>query len=68
MRLKKIAPFLMMIPLLGCQSGQENDSFCQIAKPIYLDKQDKISGDTARQILIYDDQGAIRCGWPHAAK
>jgi hypothetical protein len=28
-----------------------------------MNKADKVSGDTARQILQHDDTGAALCGW-----
>lgn len=56
---------LLVIPLLmtGCVNGQENDTFCQLAKPIYLEKQDKLTPNTARIILSHDETGRIYCGW-----
>lgn len=62
-QLPKIA--LILMPLLsGCYgtNGPDN-SFCGVAKPIYMSKQDRVSGDTARQILMHDDVGRALCGW-----
>lgn len=56
--------YLTMLPLSACGTiGPENNSFCQLASPIYLSTQDSVKGETAREILIYDDKGAELCGW-----
>lgn len=52
----------MMMFLSGCTKiGQ--DSFCQLAHPIYIDKQDKITPNTSREILSHDETGHSYCNW-----
>ena len=40
--------------------------FCDNARPIYMDAHDKVTADTARQILEYDDKGHALCAWPYS--
>lgn len=58
----KMLPLAMTLLLSACTTTIP-DSFCDIARPIYISKSDKVSGDTARQILQHDDTGATLCGW-----
>ena len=54
---------ILMIPLLtSCEKGGL-DSFCTLAKPIYLDKADKLTPPTQREILSHDETGHSYCGW-----
>lgn len=52
-----------MMLLSDCQNGL-SDKYCDIAEPIYLQKDDKLTPDTARSILIHDDRGRALCSWP----
>lgn len=56
---------LMMLSLISCGTGLVNndDSFCFLASPIYLDKKDDITPTTGREILTYNETGRIKCGW-----
>lgn len=58
-----IWPLVMMMLLSDCQNGL-SDKYCDIAEPIYLQKDDKLTPDTARSILIHDDRGRALCSWP----
>lgn len=54
----------MILLLTSCVSaGQENNLFCDKASAIYLDKQDKLTPATARQVLKHDETGHVLCGW-----
>ena len=64
MRITKWLPCLTTLCLSTCMmTGQKNDGFCDLAHPIYLDKQDKIAPETQRTILSHDETGAYLCGW-----
>lgn len=39
------------------------DTACDWVKPIYLDKTDVLSDDTARAILAHNQAGAKTCNW-----
>lgn len=39
------------------------DTACDWVKPIYLDKTDVLSDETAKAILAHDQAGAKNCGW-----
>lgn len=63
MRPTKILLLAVMMLNSACTSGQEKTDFCQEATPIYLSKQDKLTDNTARQILAFDDKGHVLCDW-----
>lgn len=54
-----------LMALAGCTPQQvQPDSFCSWAKPITVSKsQDKLSAETAREILAFNEKGAKLCGW-----
>lgn len=61
-------PAKLMVCLTGllvtsCASIGAGDSFCLIAKPIYVSPRDTLTDDTARAILTHDETGARICGW-----
>ena len=67
MRLTKTLPLALMMFSASCASGSETDvPFCDWAFPIYVSKDDKFTGNTAREILEYNDHGAALCGWKRA--
>jgi hypothetical protein len=39
------------------------DTSCDWVKPIYLDKTDVLSDETAKAILAHDQAGAKNCNW-----
>jgi hypothetical protein len=51
--------FLLMCSVTGCATGQGN--YCLIAKPIYLDKADVLTDQTAAAILTHDQTWAALC-------
>lgn len=56
--------FPMLLLLTSCAtSGPENNDFCDLGRPIYLNSADKISPETGRQILSHDNLGQALCGW-----
>lgn len=38
-------------------------SFCTVGRAIYISEEDKLSDETARQILYHDELGERLCGW-----
>lgn len=58
-----IWPLAMMMSLSACGNGPSND-YCAVAEPIYVDKADKLTPNTARGILKHDDIGHALCNWP----
>ncbi len=61
----------VMLSLTGCEtSGRgSNQSYCDIAGPTYLHKDDKLTAGTARKIIGDNEKGARLCGWkPPAGK
>ena len=56
----------MLTLLPSCENGKEID-FCAKTGPIYTSKNDVITGGTAREIDVINDNGQILCGWepPH---
>lgn len=59
---------LSLTPILisaCCQKSPETD-FCQLAHPIYLDKTDRLTQDTKREVLSHFETGHVLCGWPYA--
>lgn len=55
----------MMLLLSSCAPNLPANDFCQLAHAIYINKDDKISPDTARQILMHDVNGEYLCGWSY---
>ncbi|MFW6851808.1 hypothetical protein [Burkholderia gladioli] len=66
-----------LLALAGCRTCPTNeaaapqietrtkvvDTACNWVKPIYLDKSDVLSDETARAILAHNQTGAKVCGW-----
>lgn len=69
MRLKMLQTrpivYLMMLSLASCvpNGSVPTNDFCSQAHAIYTNKADKISPDTAREILAYNNYGEVLCGW-----
>lgn len=57
----RLSALMMLLCVSACANGQ--GSYCSIAKPIYLDKGDRISNKTASTILTHDETGMELCGW-----
>lgn len=52
----------MAMPLASCgQTGA--DSFCSVARPVYISPEDKLTDATAREIYDHDTVGLKLCGW-----
>lgn len=54
---------LMPMLITGCVTSGPTDSFCTVAQPIYIGKEDKFSPETGRKILTHDETGRKLCGW-----
>lgn len=55
-----------LVTLAGCATKTEYiDSFCLVAAPITPTKAEteQMTELTARQILVHNEVGAMRCGW-----
>jgi len=59
----KFALCLSVILLSGCAKNGIADSYCGIAKPIYIANADVFTDETARQILEHNETGATVCEW-----
>jgi hypothetical protein len=63
---------LVSLPLLiGCASGgpaTSGDSFCAVARPMYVSKDDVLTEPLARDILSHNEYGARKCGWKPTSK
>ncbi len=64
----RMLPLAMALLLASCQTPSLDNSFCKLARPIYMSRKDSVTGDTARQILAHDDLGQQLCGWPSASQ
>nr|DAV65788.1 MAG TPA: hypothetical protein [Caudoviricetes sp.] len=54
----------MSFLLTGCVIKPERGVlFCEIANPIYLSKEDKLTQESKRQVLAHDIVGERICGW-----
>jgi hypothetical protein len=54
----------MALLLTSCAAiGRANNSYCQIAKPIYISQDDVLSDATAREVLEHNRTGKKICGW-----
>jgi len=60
--LNQLVLLAMMLSLTSCATTQSN-SFCSIANPIYISKNDKLTPNTAQQIYNHDVTGTVLCGW-----
>lgn len=59
-----LAAILMSVS--ACQNNGLENNPCGMFKPIYLDKQDKLTPNTSRQILEHDMLGHDLCDWSFA--
>ena len=58
------AALVTALLLTSCAGiGSVNNSYCQVAKPILIGKDDTLSDTTARQILQHNLTGKKLCGW-----
>lgn len=54
----------MAMLLTSCAKiGRANNSYCQIAKPIYIAPEDVLTDTTAREVLEHNRTGKKICGW-----
>lgn len=61
---KRIAALATGLLLSGCcPIGHGTDSFCALARPIYVSRADVLSDGTARQIYDGNMVGKELCGW-----
>ena len=49
--------------LLGCATSGPVANNCDQWSPIYLSTQDQLTMETARQIYIHNEKGALLCEW-----
>lgn len=47
----------------GCTTVGPADTYCLIAKPIWVSENDVITVPTARQIYEHNETGAALCQW-----
>lgn len=61
----RLTALLVAMCLGGCACLPRLSSYdyCATAKPIYVSKQDVLTGGTADQIRAHDETGAKYCGW-----
>jgi hypothetical protein len=52
-----------MLMLLSACATTGQDSFCLVAKPIYVSRSDQLDISTQREILKHNEKGAELCGW-----
>lgn len=60
---KIILTLCLMTPFLTACATSGQNNYCQLARPIYLDKKDSLTINTQREILKHDEKGAELCGW-----
>lgn len=57
-------PLTVSFLLTGCEiKPQRGVLFCEIANPIYLSKEDKLTHESKRQVLTHNLIGERICGW-----
>ncbi len=61
---------LAILMLTSCATGgpASSQSYCSIAKPIYIDKADKLTTPTLRAIVGHNEVGAKLCDWKAPGK
>jgi len=64
--LRFLLPLALMATLLSACATPGADSYCALASPIYVDKTDVFSDETARQILSVNEKWASLCRTPSA--
>lgn len=64
MRLKETCiGFLVLLLLTGCwTSGPVTDGACGWVKPVYISRNDVLTDETARQILVHNETWEATCG------
>jgi hypothetical protein len=63
MRKTMLLPWLILLSASSCVTIGQNDSFCALAHPIYLEDADMLTPNTQREILSHDKTGYVKCGW-----
>ena len=62
--LKRIALLGSLIPFAACgTNGPETSDPCGPFRAIYVHKDDALTADTARALLVHNRTGAALCGW-----
>lgn len=55
---------LVVVILTSCAiNGPETDTFCAIAHPIYISKNDVLTEKTLIAIIKLNEKGEELCGW-----
>lgn len=53
----------MLVVLAACSTAPEGQTFCSAARPILLDRQDKLTKGTLQAIVALNETGVKLCGW-----
>lgn len=53
--------------LAGCSTSGAGTDGCAWARPIFPSRQDRLTDDTASQILVHNETGKRICGWKREA-
>lgn len=64
---KKMLGLLGLLTLAACSATGGAGSFCLTARPIYVDRADAFTPETARALLGHNETGARLCGWQASA-
>jgi hypothetical protein len=54
---------LPILILLSACSGGSVTEFCAVARPILPGREDRLTAETARQIVAHNETGESRCRW-----
>lgn len=64
MRAAKSILLVIASLISGCTTTLPENSFCQLAEPIYFDKADHVSERTKEEVYKHFKTGQELCGWP----
>jgi len=54
----------MLLSMTACApSGSVTDAFCNVGHPILISKDDILTPNTEREILLHNTTGQQICGW-----
>lgn len=66
MKLKtRFAALPILTLLMSCETSGPGIDSCAWTAPIYISREDVLTGETARQILAHNETGRRLCGWEH---